>query len=271
MPLFLLRVFKSYGGRSDSGQFSNTYHIRSDAAIDAAGWVDVSNTIIAVERPLALQSTSFMRCLITPFAQNPLNQPEHVMRTIELQGTGQREVPAGRHGLDLNVCLILKRQLATGRSGRLFLRGALHEDDVELGSNGRFRLSPTSQLAQPGEVGVIAGMMNLPAAFKHVIPNPAGLIVQTSRDVTAFTMGGVTLNRRDHRKGKQGGVINAAQRLVDAIAKAALKLAPTAAAGALLQGAAGLAFAALRGQAAAFLATLSAAEVAELALPLILL
>ena len=269
--IFLMRTFKSFGGRSDTGQFSNTYHIRSDAAIDAAGWADVVNTVIAVERPLALTSTSFMRALITPFAENPLNQPEHVMRTIELQGTGAREIPAGFHGLDLNVALILKRQLATGRSGRMFLRGGLHEQDVELGSNGRFRLSPTSSLAQPAQVGVVAGMMNLPAAFKHVIPNPAGLIVQTSRDVTAFTMGGVTLNRRDHRKTKKGGVINAAQKLIDAIATAALKLAPTAAAGALLQGASALAFTALRGQAAAFLATLSAAEVAELALPLILL
>jgi hypothetical protein len=269
--IYLLRVFKSYGGRSDAGQFSNTYHLRSDRPIEDAAWQPTVNTIVNQEKTLSLQNVSFMRALLTPFAENLLNKPEHVMRTFELQGTGGGALPAGVHGHDLNVCLIIKRQLATGRSGRLFLRGAVAENDTELGANGRYMLSPDSHLRSNAANDALFQLLALGADVHHCIPNPAGLIVQTSRDVTAFAMGGVTINRRDHRKGKQGGVINAAQKLIDAIAKAARKLAPTAAAGALLQGASGLAFGALRGQAAAFLATLSAAEVAELALPLILL
>ncbi len=271
MPIFLLRVFKSYGGRSDAGQFSNTYHLRSDRPIEDAAWAATVATIVNQEKTLSLQNVSFMRALLTPFAENPLNRPEQVMRTFELQGTGGGALPAGVHGLDLNVCLIIKRQLATGRSGRLFYRGALAENDVEMGANGRFMMSPDSHLRSNAATDALAQLLNLGADVHHAIPNPAGLIVQTSRDVTAFAMGGVTINRRDHRKRRANGVVKAAQLLVDEIAKAALKLAPNAAAGLLLQGAAGAAFTALRARAATFLATLTAAEIAELALPLILL
>ncbi len=200
MSLYLIKSFKSFGGRSDSGQFSNGYHVSTGAGIDDAEWPAIINNIVAQEKNLTHNQTNFMRVLVTPFAENVLNAPERVMRTFEQQGIGNRAIPAGSHALDLNVCLIIKRQLATGRSGRFFLRGALHEGDVQMGADGRFVLTPESSFYANVSTSSIDQLWNLGANFSHVIPNPAGLVVQLSRAVTAFKLGGVTLNRRDHRK-----------------------------------------------------------------------
>jgi hypothetical protein len=271
MSIFLVKTFKSYGGRSDSGQYSNSYHIQTGKAIDDAGWVAAVNTIVGAEKDLHHFFTNFMRVLVTPFAENPLNAPARALRTFELQGVGNRNVPAGANGLDLNVCLMIKRQLASGRSGRLYLRGALHEADVQLGANGRFALSPESTFLANVSVDAVARLQGLGPDFEHVIPNPAGLIVQTARVVTAHKIGGVTINRRDHRKRRDTGLLSSVRRLLRDLERQALKLAPDVAAGLLLQGPAGVAFALLRGRAATALAALTAGEVAELALPAILL
>jgi hypothetical protein len=269
--IYLVKIYKSYGGRSDTGQWSNGYHVTSDNAIDSPLWNDVIGQMVDNERVLSLSTTSFMRALVTPFAENAINAPEKTMRTFELQGIGNINMAAGDHALDLNVCVVIKRQLATGRSGRLFLRGALSEADVEMGANGRFMLSIGSHMRSDFSRGRINDWHLLPAGFKHGIPNEAGLVVQTSREVVKFALGGVTLNRRDHRKAKKSeGTLAAVQNAIDAIAGEMKDLLGGAANVAALASVARLAFTALRTRGLSLIALLPAALRGKLVIPQLL-
>jgi hypothetical protein len=269
--IYLVKIYKSYGGRSDTGQWSNGYHIETTNDIGHATWNDVIGKLHDNEKVLSLTTTSFMRALVTPFAENVINAPEKVMRTFELAGTGNVALAAGDHALDLNVCVLLKRQLATGRSGRMFMRGVLSEADVEMGANGRFVLSPNSHMRSDFSMGRIRDMAGLVAGYKHVVPNEAGLIVQTGREVVKFALGGVTLNRRDHRKGKKNeGTLSAIQNAIDAIAGEMKDLLGGAANAAALASVARLAFTALRTRGLSLIALLPAAARSKLVIPQLL-
>jgi hypothetical protein len=268
--LYLMKTFKSWGGRSDSGQWSNSYHIRSDNAIDHVGWQGVIDVIVGREKQVHLETVSFMRSLITPFAENPLNQPEKVLRVFNLAGSGGRVVPAGRHGHDLNVALIVKRQLASGRGGRLFWRGCVHEDDTELGAGGRYMLTPGSPLTTNIVRDEVGEIKNLGAGFFHVIPNKPGLIVQYSRDVTGFSIGGLTLNRRDHRRKPNLTLMKAVENLLRELAEQAMNLAPSKEAAALLTGIALAAFGGIQAKALSALGALGPSELALIKIPAIL-
>lgn len=61
---------------------------------------------------------------------DPYNGNEFLTREVNLNGTGNN---AGGDSLPLNICLYLKKNVETGRSGKTFLRGVFNEQDVGYG------------------------------------------------------------------------------------------------------------------------------------------
>lgn len=61
---------------------------------------------------------------------DPYNGTEFLTREQQLNGTGNN---SGADSLPLNICLYIKKNVDTGRSGKIFLRGVFNENDVLYG------------------------------------------------------------------------------------------------------------------------------------------
>ncbi len=286
MPLFNIVIHKSQGGRESRDQWSNGYHVRTDALLESPEMLAIINKIVDAEKYAHLSETHFMRAHVKQLAQNRFNAPADEFRTVDLSGTGARQIVAigaiigNEQPVRVNpsmakgVCFVVNKNATRGRNGRGFYRNVLLMDDCINGLDGSFVL-------RPFEVGSTLGIapmeliskLNepLPNDAVFVMPNVAGLLVQTSRDVDSHSFGGISLvkptrNRRSIAAGQKA----VHERELNEYARKASRLLKGLLPGALT-GYAATEFAALLAGAQGYLALLPAAEAAELALPLIFL
>lgn len=119
-----------------SASWINTYEIRAQAdngnggAFPSTAVLDeVAQVIVNWERRLHLTSVLFTRYVVSTWVADtePYNGDEFLAVPINLTGT---VVPTG-DPLGLNQCLFIERQPVGGRTGKLYLRGCLTEQNVE--------------------------------------------------------------------------------------------------------------------------------------------
>jgi hypothetical protein len=235
MGIFVFETHKSLGGRDANDQWSNRYYVRADYDLGSAEMRADVNYIKDAEVSMHLSEVHFMRGHCFQLAENTYNRPDKESSTVEFQEKGARAVNFIGLGLGNepeytnpmmpeDLCVVIKREANKQRNGRLFYRNCLLRDDVKTGNDNEFILvNPTLFSSLGGGQNTLLGMFNagLPNGT-FVMPNPAGLLVQTSRDIVAHSLGGVSLMKSDRKRITSPSALAASiQRQLNALARQA--------------------------------------------------
>jgi hypothetical protein len=149
---FIIRVFKSWGARDPERRWSNAYEITSPTLTSPEAQEPTMEMIVAAERHIHLPDVQFLEATISTWLPDSHPYDPTAFTTYDLTGIGTRSTAGAdaNSALDSNVCYLVKRQCTTGRSGKLFYRGCLLEQDVFNSGDLRFQLSPGSIMLQGG-------------------------------------------------------------------------------------------------------------------------
>jgi len=189
---FIFRTFKSMGAPWDYA-WSNAYEMHATSSGTDAALLSCAYALINFEKEFHALNVQFDRVGVATWTPDSRPyDPENFM-VVPLSDTmGLRTVMAPE-GLELT--LFVRRQVQTGRMGKLFYRGVLGEADVE--QQGRFwKLSDRSAMA--GEIADAITASQLDYYFAGTtVPLRFGLIAQYGdppamnyRPVTAFEVAG---------------------------------------------------------------------------------
>jgi len=205
MSDFIIRVFKGWNTTLIERAWSNSYEIMS-AETDPTVLFSAAEAIVDAEKQIHLNNVNFLQYTISTWEPDSHPYDPLTFTTVPLVDIGLRGGGAGiTTGLDYNICLVVKRGAHTGRVGRLFYRGCLLETDVRMGGDGRFIIDPADTSA------FAAAFANYQTEMAPVMPilpgNQLALIGEvkglpgtiTRRPVTVLTLGGVTINKRNHK------------------------------------------------------------------------
>lgn len=195
--LFTLRVYKE----TDTSPFQvwdNNYELRCETAeATPASLRDACLTIVAFEKSMHQDTARFNRFVVGTYQEDGEPYDPDSFISTPLTGLGNITSPPDAETLPLNVCLFLRRQVPTGRYGKLFYRRALDETQVS-GRNGVWRIDPGALADLTEDLNsklVSTGMADLfgPGAdsgFAIVMARGAG-VGATFRYVESFEVAGV--------------------------------------------------------------------------------
>lgn len=196
MGIVSVKIYKSFGGRSSRGQWTNTYDILTDNAIGSPELDAEIDVIVGMEKTFHLTSTHFMRAVASTYEKEGRTGHPEAVRTRELAGTGSRAPAAGVDTLPLDVCLAVKASAVTGRSGTMKYRGALTENDVTGSGSGAFNYAPSSTEAQ----NAFSQFMSNAARPTLVIPLSTSASGTPAREIVELTESGVVINKKERRR-----------------------------------------------------------------------
>jgi hypothetical protein len=203
MPDLDVKIYKSFGGRSNRGQWSNHYLIRTTHALNSAELLTDITALVHFEEFFHLDQVNFMRAVVsTPAHEGRAGHPE-AFRSIELSNVGLRATAGGAAAtIALDVCLAVKKAGTLGRAGQELYRGCLLETDVSASGAGDFLLTngfapfdqaSTDYFAHPDYPKILIN--------SDKTGNTAG-----ARIITSMKIGGVIVkkkvNRRKHATAK---------------------------------------------------------------------
>lgn len=197
--LYTFRSFKTWGGRSARGQWSNVYHVNSVAPIDDAELAAAATSIVTHEKNFHLNKVNFMRVVISTYQHEGRSGHPEAVKPIEMSGVGARNIPDGVDPLPLDVAFVIKTGAATGRNGQMKFRGVLLESDVVAGGSGNFIIPGVINWGGAGDLNQI---MTGPPPVKLQLPSP-GETGLPGRDIVAFTNAGVMVQKTTNRRKKK--------------------------------------------------------------------
>lgn len=127
---FIVRVFKSIG-TPILGRWSNTYEVVATDTGDIGDLRALGHSIFEFEKALHLPQAHFDQYTISTWVDDhaPYNPESFFVEPLD--GAPGERVLIG-DPLPMNVAWFLRRQVVTGRSGKMFYRMAIGEADVEL-------------------------------------------------------------------------------------------------------------------------------------------
>jgi hypothetical protein len=131
-----------------SDKFVSGYEFQ--AKVQDLGPLGVENLVDAVvlfEKAMARNTIEFDRAVVSTWVEEPGGYDPSQFVVFDLGGFGDL-VPAD--DLPLEACLLVRREVSSGRQGRLFVRGFLIEQDVEA-------VAGKWQLSNPAGVGTVLG------------------------------------------------------------------------------------------------------------------
>lgn len=204
MPAYDLRIFKSWNARNLKAAWVNNYVFNYDQTdLTSSDIPELINAVTAMEKAYHLEPVQFLHATFSTVLDEPTYDPTR-LRVIELQGTGGRGVPAEDNPIDLNITLKLKKEVAYGRSGTMFFRGALLASDVVINSRGEADLSPAAAPLNPVAISNAYGFINNFTAMQWIMKTrgmdkPENNDPIETRAVKGLRPSGVVVNKRDHR------------------------------------------------------------------------
>ena len=191
-------IYKSYGGRSATGQWVNRYNVNVPDLTDSIP--DVVNKLVAFEKAMHRTDVNFMRCTVSLNNNHGHSGNNADFFTSELTGTGADNRAGDTSPLD--VCMVVKLSCASGRSGRSLYRGCLLNSDYDNGPGGRPVLGAGSAEPQLAEITAWNGDATRPTIViaKHGDVNPAD-----ARTVTTWNYDGIAVIKAKRAKKKPRG------------------------------------------------------------------
>lgn len=140
---FMIRHFCDLGS-SQGPVWSNTVEAYAEGPGALADLKTLAGKVLAVYQAMSSNEVRFTRYTISTWeAEGVPYNPEHFYAEDLADETGLRTIT---NLLDLGVCLVIGRNASVGRTGRLWLRGALGEADVEI-EGGKFILTDPTTFA----------------------------------------------------------------------------------------------------------------------------
>jgi hypothetical protein len=200
MPIHLIDIEKSLGGRSNHGTFHNTHHVLTDLDYNDPGMRTIAQKLVEAEQVVHHEDVYFMNVHIKQVAENTINRPdpdEFVTMELDVKGLRVSAAPP----LPGEVCLLVKREAVNGRAGRLLYRYSLSKEDVNVNNNNQFEIADRNNF-EIGGLGADSIIEKLNAGVpggQLCLPNKAGLVVQTARLITGHRLGGVSLKQLRHQ------------------------------------------------------------------------
>lgn len=205
MADFTIRVFKAFRSRAIERAWSNSYEIVTGES-GPADLTDIAGSIVTAERAIHLTDVEFLQYTISTWApdSHPYNPASFLTVGLSVTGNRGNVPPPNTNALDYNVCFVVKRNAATGRTGRLFYRGCLLETDVEMGGDGRFTMSTGSGLLQGGAqftpyLAALSSYLGVTGAGPGLALIGVSGATTHRRFIGSLSSGGVTVNKKNHR------------------------------------------------------------------------
>ncbi len=219
MAIWEIRIDKSFSGRSNRMKWSNKYYIES-ALTDITATIlrETVDAIVAAERAAHLNSVYFIKAFMRQKADNALNAPSNAFVSRILDGVGDRA--ATTPALPIEVALAVTRETEQGRAGTILLRGCLMQSDVQVSADNSYRLATpaTFQTGGTGSDTIIEKLNGDIPGGSFVIPDRAGLTVQTARNVVQHSIGGVVIVKSNrNRSSVESDEVKTAQRQINAL------------------------------------------------------
>lgn len=193
-----VRTYK-YASRNPSIVWANTYEIYTQSGFEGVSALDavVVDPIIAFEASIHYDDTVFDRTVVSTFVPDgePYDPTTFLVRNHS-GITGQRSISDG-YKLPLNIVLYIKRDVLFGRSGKLFYRRCVLDDEVTSPAG-------TAQL----EIGAAIRTIFSTSANNNLGELLAGIdgvqMVMARQDqpwraVTSLSIGGVRIVSYNHR------------------------------------------------------------------------
>lgn len=200
----ILRTFKRANG-NPAYIWSNSYEAHVTAPLTAAQWTEILDILVGREQPLHLTNVQFVQANASTYLpdSHPYNPLAFLTRPVS--GTQGTRSPSGI-GTELprNVALHVKRDVALGRAGKLFYRGALDEADVATDTGLQWRLLAGPALAAQGAVSdlfdAVQGALVSAGGAGSSLSLISGVVGTPGiRPVIALVVRGVNVVSADHR------------------------------------------------------------------------
>jgi len=205
--LFTVRVFKNLDIAVDRS-WSNTYELQNQ---DGGGYTELvaaAQSIVTFEQGMCHDTVKFNRVVVSTYVPDGEPYAPASFTSIPLTQVGVITSPPAAEVLPLQVSLFLRRDVASGRTGKLFLRQTVGEDDVS-GRFGSFVLSSPSgmatRLAAAMGASAIDDMFAGGSAPFRLVMAGNGPSSITIRNVTGFTPGDARLSKFNNRYYKRNG------------------------------------------------------------------
>lgn len=188
-------------------RWRNTYEAFFDAGSTptSSALEDLAETLLAFEKIIHLTGVQFVQTTISTYAQDskPYDPESFITIPHPADTVGERTLGAAQP-LDLTAAFYVRRQVPTGRQGKLFYRGVLGENDVEAPA-GAMRLSNVANMQS-----MLDAALNTSELFAYFYPSATGSLmlsmsssptpgVTIHRQIMAFLAAGATRVSNDHR------------------------------------------------------------------------
>lgn len=204
---FIFRVFESVS-QNMQDHWSTTFEAVAESPGGLADLQTLGTKLVGLVQGMTGSFVSLPQYSIStwePDAQPYNPETFYVAPAGALVGSRTMTAPLG-----LDVCLLIKRKTYVGRSGRIFLRGALDEADVERQGT-RFVL--TDQSTMQDNLDAIVDALNLADYFTggigilllSTIGISLGALTPHTMGVTGLEVNGVSINKMNHRWYDQAG------------------------------------------------------------------
>lgn len=167
--------------------------------------LDLAGKLLNFEQQLHLTGVQFVQTTISTYLPETEDYDPESFVTIPhpADTIGERTIGASQP-LDLTAAFYVRRQVPTGRQGKLFYRGVLGENDVEAPA-GRMRLTSVSSMQSLVDTALSSSGLN-----EHLYPLSTGnlMLSMTStlksgsvihRQVSGLVAAGATRVSNDHR------------------------------------------------------------------------
>lgn len=194
---FIVRIFKYWGGNIDN-EWVNTYEFRATANGDDTVLRDLVANLVSFENHLHVEAVHFSRATVSTWEPDSVPYNPDNLIVVPLTGVGARPLSVN-HYISTKVCLYIRRTPDTGRLGKLFLRGALFEEDVQ-SDLGTFALQSESTIEAAIQDAIDTSFLSA-----YMAPGGGGLEMcligngMVTRPVTGLHAAGVVTVSRDHR------------------------------------------------------------------------
>jgi hypothetical protein len=188
-------------------RWRNTYEAFYDGDDPpVASWImDLATALLEFEKIIHLTGVQFVQTTISTYAQDskPYDPESFITIPHPADTVGTRTIGAAQP-LDLTAAFYVRRQVPTGRQGKLFYRGVLGENDVEAPA-GAMRLSNVANMQTLVDDALDNSNLSnyfYPAAEGRLMlsmtstPTPG---VTIHRQIMAFLAAGATRVSNDHR------------------------------------------------------------------------
>lgn len=195
-----LSIFK-YHENTISDKFVTGYEFQAlGTGLGIVGVNQLVNNVVNFEKEMTRNTISFDRAVVSTWAEEPGGYDPSQFVVVDLTGTGT--ISGSSADLPLEAALFVRRTVASGRQGKLFLRGYLSETRVE-NNSGQWVLSDPAAAQNALDTAIstsITGYLGGAAVDWQMVlhgANKAGTLY--TRPVLSLGVVGVTWAKRSRK------------------------------------------------------------------------